>query len=68
MHNDLFRLDGEVAVVIGGTGSLGGGMADALAAAGAKVAVVGRMPNGASSASTPFGRQAGLRCSSRLTP
>lgn len=42
MHNDLFRLDGEVAVVIGGTGALGGGMADALAAAGAKVAVVGR--------------------------
>lgn len=39
---DLFRLDGEIAVVIGATGVLGGGMADALAAAGAKVAVVGR--------------------------
>ena len=40
--NDLFRLDDDVAVVIGGTGELGGGMAEALGAAGAKVAVVGR--------------------------
>lgn len=39
---DLFNLTGEVAVVIGGTGVLGGAMADALAAAGAAVAVVGR--------------------------
>lgn len=41
MHN-LFRLDDDVAVVIGGTGELGGAMADALAAFGAKVAVIGR--------------------------
>ena len=40
--NDLFRLDDDVAVVIGGTGELGGMMAEALGAAGAKVAVVGR--------------------------
>ena len=40
--NDRFRLDGEVAVVIGGTGVLGGAMARGLAAAGAAVAVVGR--------------------------
>ena len=39
---NLFDLSGEVAVVIGGTGVLGGAMADALAAAGAKVAVAGR--------------------------
>ncbi len=38
----LFDLSAEVAVVIGGTGSLGGAMADALGAHGAKVAVVGR--------------------------
>ncbi|TWT93926.1 SDR family oxidoreductase [Stieleria varia] len=42
--NDLFRLDNDVAVVIGGTGELGGLMAEALGAYGAKVAVVGRNP------------------------
>ena len=40
--SNLFDLSGETAVVIGGTGALGGAMADALAAAGAKVAVVCR--------------------------
>ena len=39
---NLFDLSGEVAVVIGGTGVLGGGLAEGLAAAGAKVAVLGR--------------------------
>lgn len=42
MASSLFDLTGETAVVLGGTGVLGGGMASALAAAGAKVAVVGR--------------------------
>lgn len=42
MSTDLFSLKGEVAVVIGGTGVLGGAMADALAASGARVVVVGR--------------------------
>jgi NAD(P)-dependent dehydrogenase (short-subunit alcohol dehydrogenase family) len=42
MHSDLFNLAGEVAVVLGGTGVLGGGMAEALAAVGARVAVLGR--------------------------
>ncbi|MGD1018728.1 MAG: SDR family oxidoreductase [Verrucomicrobiia bacterium] len=41
---NLFDLTGEVAVVIGGTGALGGAMAEGLAAAGAAVAVVGRNP------------------------
>ena len=40
--NSLFRLDGDVAVVMGGTGILGGAMAAALAGAGARVAIVGR--------------------------
>ena len=40
--SSLFDLTGETAVVIGGTGALGGAMAEALAAAGAQVAVVGR--------------------------
>jgi len=39
---NIFNLSGEVAAVLGGTGVLGGAMADALAAAGATVAVVGR--------------------------
>ncbi len=39
---NLFDLSGEVAAVLGGTGVLGGAMADALASAGATVAVVGR--------------------------
>jgi NAD(P)-dependent dehydrogenase (short-subunit alcohol dehydrogenase family) len=42
MLADIFNLDGEVAAVIGGTGALGGGMADALAAHGARIAIIGR--------------------------
>lgn len=40
--SNLFDLSGETAVVIGATGALGGAMADALAAAGAGVAICGR--------------------------
>jgi len=40
--NNLFNLDQEIAVVLGGTGVLGGAMAEALAGFGARVAVVGR--------------------------
>lgn len=40
--NNLFDLSDDVAVVIGGTGELGGQMSEALASAGAKVGVVGR--------------------------
>ncbi len=39
---DLFELKSEVAVVLGGTGVLGGAMAEGLALAGAAVAVLGR--------------------------
>jgi NAD(P)-dependent dehydrogenase (short-subunit alcohol dehydrogenase family) len=39
---NLFDLTGDVAVVVGGTGVLGGEIAAGLAAAGAKVAVLGR--------------------------
>jgi NAD(P)-dependent dehydrogenase (short-subunit alcohol dehydrogenase family) len=39
---NLFDLSGEVAVVIGGTGVLGGAMAEGLAAAGAQVSILGR--------------------------
>ena len=37
-----FNLTGEVAVVLGGTGGLGGAMAEGLAQAGAQVAILGR--------------------------
>jgi NAD(P)-dependent dehydrogenase (short-subunit alcohol dehydrogenase family) len=40
--NQLFSLEGQVAVVTGGTGVLGGAMARGLARAGAKVGVLGR--------------------------
>src|ERR1035437_2806008 len=39
---NLFDLTGEVAVVIGATGVLGGAVAEGLGLAGAQVAVVGR--------------------------
>jgi len=39
---DLFDLTGDVAVVLGGTGVLGGILAEGLALAGAKVAILGR--------------------------
>lgn len=39
---ELFGLNGKTAVVIGGTGTLGGAFCDALAGAGAHVVVVGR--------------------------
>ena len=42
MSENLFDLTGEVAVVIGATGVLGGALAEGLAAAGATVAVLGR--------------------------
>lgn len=39
---NLFDLGGDVAVVVGGTGVLGGALAEGLASAGASVAIVGR--------------------------
>ena len=42
MMSNLFDLSNEVAVVIGATGVLGGALAEGLAGAGAKVAVLGR--------------------------
>ena len=40
--NNIFSLQGETALVIGGTGVLGGAMAEALAGAGAHVVIAGR--------------------------
>jgi NAD(P)-dependent dehydrogenase (short-subunit alcohol dehydrogenase family) len=44
MTGGQVRVDGKVAVVIGGTGGLGGAIADGLAAAGATVVSTGRDP------------------------
>jgi NAD(P)-dependent dehydrogenase (short-subunit alcohol dehydrogenase family) len=41
-QTDVFRLDGRVGVVAGGSGAIGSALAVGLAGAGAKVAVVGR--------------------------
>lgn len=40
--NELFSLEGQVAIVTGGTGVLGGAMAHGLARAGAQVGILGR--------------------------
>ncbi len=45
--SSLFDLSGQVAVVTGGYGVLGGSIADALGAAGAKVAILGRSEDAA---------------------
>jgi NAD(P)-dependent dehydrogenase (short-subunit alcohol dehydrogenase family) len=42
LPTELFSLEGQIAVVTGGTGVLGGAMAHGLARAGAKVGVLGR--------------------------
>ena len=39
---DIFRLEGRVAVVAGGGGAIGAALAEAMAGAGARVAVAGR--------------------------
>jgi len=44
MHESLFDLQSEVAVVVGATGVLGGAIAQGLAGAGARIAVLGRNP------------------------
>jgi NAD(P)-dependent dehydrogenase (short-subunit alcohol dehydrogenase family) len=43
--NNLFDLSEQIAVIIGGTGVLGGAIAQSLASAGAKIAVLGRNPD-----------------------
>ena len=42
MNPSPFSLDGKVAVVTGGYGVLGGSIASGLAAAGARIAILGR--------------------------
>jgi len=56
---DLFRLDGRVAVVTGGGGVLGGAIADGLAAAGATVAIADVVPEKANEAAMRIGSAGG---------
>lgn len=55
----LFDLTDEVAVVIGGTGVLGGSLAEGLAAVGAKIAVIGRNPERGNARVESIRRQGG---------
>lgn len=64
---DLFRLDGRVALVTGGSRGLGKSMAQGLASAGATVAVCGRNPEDAERAASEIekdfgGKALGLGC------
>lgn len=51
-HEDLFKLDGRVAVIPGGSGAIGSALAVDLAAAGAKIAIIGRSKERADEAVT----------------
>ncbi|AJY74220.1 SDR family oxidoreductase [Paenibacillus beijingensis] len=55
----MFDLTGTVSVVIGGSGVLGGAMSEALAAAGSKVAIVGRDLQKAESVQARIEREGG---------
>jgi len=65
-ENGLFSLEGEVAVVIGGGGVLAGSMADGLAAAGARIAILGRTQEHAGARAAAIeaagGEAIGLQC------
>ncbi len=64
--SELFRLDNEVAVIIGGGGVLAGAMAEGLAIAGAKLAIVGRTQENADRRAEAIAAQGyeviGLQC------
>ena len=57
--NDLFSLEGKVAVVIGGTGELCGAMGEGLAQAGAEVVLVGRSQEKAQTRMNSIAKQDG---------
>jgi NAD(P)-dependent dehydrogenase (short-subunit alcohol dehydrogenase family) len=59
---NLFDLSGDVAVVIGATGALGGALAEGLARAGASVAVVGRNAERGQARVDAIGRAGGRAC------
>lgn len=56
----MFSMEGKVALVTGGTGVLGGAMARGLAAAGAKVAIMGRRADKAAQVASEITAQGGV--------
>jgi NAD(P)-dependent dehydrogenase (short-subunit alcohol dehydrogenase family) len=58
---DRFRLDGKVALVTGGTKGLGRAMADALASAGASIALTGRTAETAEAAAKDLAKSEGVK-------
>ncbi len=58
MKENVFRLDGETALITGGGTGLGFGIAQCMAAAGAKVALVGRRKDELSKAAAEIGPRA----------
>src|ERR1700733_10433 len=60
--DELFRLDGKVALVTGGYGGIGEAVCRALAAAGAQVAVAGHNAEKAAACATALGGDAFASC------
>jgi NAD(P)-dependent dehydrogenase (short-subunit alcohol dehydrogenase family) len=58
---DRFRLDGKVALITGGTKGLGRAMADALASAGASIALTGRTSETAEAVAKDLADQEGVK-------
>jgi len=59
---NLFDLSDEVAVIIGATGTLGGALAEGLAAAGARIAVLGRNAERGEARVKAIAEKGGLAC------